>query len=90
MPDNVMGVDSYNQHDDVTFFATGGHKAQPHAAMLHACDGLFQSYCHARKMHAMCCNAFSNMLECLLPILEYLQYYLSDFETVYSIAMVIS
>ena len=65
-------------------------KAQPHAAMLHTCDGVFQSYCDAGKTHAMCCDAFSNMLEFLPPILEYVSHLLSDFETVYSIAMVIS
>ena len=35
----------------------------------------------------MCCDAFSNMLEFLLPILEYLSHLLSDFQTVCSIMM---
>ena len=64
-------------------------KAQPHAAMLHTCDGVFQSSCDAAKSPAMACDAFSNMLVILLPILEYLSYLLSDFQTVCSIVMAI-
>ena len=44
------------------------------AAMLHTCDGVLHSYCDTGKMHAMCCDAFSNMLEFLLPILEFLSH----------------
>ena len=58
--------------------------AQPHAAMLHICDGVFQNSCDAGKLPAMVCDAFSNMLVILLPILEYLSYFLSDFQTVFS------
>ena len=49
----------------------------PHAAMLYAHDEMFQSSCDASK--------FSNMFEFLLPILEYLNYLLPDFQTVCSI-----
>ena len=56
-------------------------KAQPHAAMLHTCDGAFRGFCDATKLHAMLCDAFSNMLVILLPILEYLSFLLSDFQT---------
>ena len=68
-----------------------GHqvKAQPHAAMLYTRDGTFQSSCDTSKLHAMCCDVFSNMLEFLLPILEYLSHLSSDFQTVCSIVMVI-
>ena len=58
--------------------------------MLYTRDGTFQSSCNALKSHAMCCDAFFNMLEFLLPILEYLSHILSDFQTVYSIVMAIS
>ena len=37
----------------------------------------------------MLCDGFSNMLEFLLPILEYLCFLLSDFQTVWIIAMAI-
>ena len=36
-------------------------KAQPHAAMLHTCDGVFQSPCDAGKLLAMLCDVNSNM-----------------------------
>ena len=58
-------------------------KAQPHAAILHICDGVFQNSCDAGKMPAMVCDAFSNMLVILLLILEYLSYFLSDFQTIF-------
>ena len=63
------------------------YKDQPHAAMLHTCDGTFQTSCDTSKSHAMCCDAFSNMLGFLLPILEFLGCLLSDFQTVCSIVM---
>ena len=44
-------------------------KAQPLAA-LHTRDGTFQRPCNALTLHAMHSDAFSNMLEFLLPILE--------------------
>ena len=50
----------------------------PHAAMLHTCDGVFQRHCDASKLHAMCCDKKFNMLNILLPILEYLSHLLSD------------
>ena len=55
-------------------------KAQPHAAMLHICDGVFQSSCDAGKLPAMVCDAFSNMLVILLPILEYLSIFCPIFK----------
>ena len=68
---------------------SGYVKAQPHATMLPTCDGLFQSPCDAGKLLAMCCDTFSNMLEFMLPILEYryLSYLVSDFQTVCIIVM---
>ena len=62
---------------------------QPHVAMLHTHDGTFQNCCDTSKLHATCCDAFSNMLEFMLPILEYLSHLLSNFETVCSIVMFI-
>ena len=59
-------------------------KAQPHAAMLQICDGVFQNCCDTGKMPVMVCDAFSNMLVILLPILEYLGYFLSDFQPIFS------
>ena len=55
--------------------------------MLHTHDGTFQCICDAAKSNAMVCDAFSNMLVILLPILEYLSYLLSDFQTVFTIVM---
>ena len=40
-----------------------------------------------KKSHAMCCNGKFNMLNIFCPILEYLSYLLSDFQTVFSILM---
>ena len=57
--------------------ATMHHKALPHAE-IPRWDVLNTS-----KSHAMCCDAFSNML-------EYLSHLLSDFQTVRSIVMLIS
>ena len=62
-------------------------KAQPHAAMLHTCDGVLQSTCDAGKYHAMHCDVNSNMFNILLLILEYLSYSLSDFQKVCNIVM---
>ena len=62
---------------------------KPHAAMLHTGGRVVQSYCDARRKHAMCCDAFSNMLEDLLPISEYLSHLFSNFQTVFSIVVVI-
>ena len=62
-------------------------KPGPHAAMLHTCDGVFQRRCDASKSHAMCCDKKFNMLNILLPILEYLSHLLSDSQTVFSIVM---
>ena len=45
-------------------------KTQPHVAMLYTRDGTFQSSCDLSKSHAMCGDAFPNMLEILLPVLE--------------------
>ena len=45
-------------------------KAQPHAAMLHTCDGVFRSSCDAGKLLVMICDVNSNMFNILLPILE--------------------
>ena len=59
------------------------YKAQPHVAMLHTCDGTFQSTCDTSKSPVVCCDAFSNMLEFLLPILEYLSNLSSDSQTVF-------
>ena len=70
---------------DVNRLVGMGLKAQPHVAMLHTCDGVFQSSCNAGKSHAMLCDVNSNMLVILLPILEYLSYLLSDFQAVFSI-----
>ena len=63
------------------------HKAQPHAVMLHTCDGAFQSSCDAGISHAMFCDVNSNMFNILLPIMEYLSQLLSEFQTVCSIMM---
>ena len=57
-------------------------------AMLYTHAGMFQSSCDNSESHAMCCDVFTNMLEFLLPILEYL-HLLSNFQTVCSIVMVI-
>ena len=67
----------------------GKDKAQPHAVMLHTLYGTFQNCCDTSKSHAMCCDAFSNILQFMLPILEYLSHLLSNFETVCSIVMLI-
>ena len=56
-------------------------------AMLYTHDTTFQCPCDAAKLHAMLCDAFSNMLVILLPILEYLGYSLSDFQMVSTIMM---
>ena len=64
-------------------------KAQPHAAMLHTCDGVFPSSCDGGKLPAILCDVNSNMFVILLPILEYLSHLSSDFQTVCSILMVI-
>ena len=63
------------------------HKAQPHVAMPYTHDGTFQRSCDTSKLHAMWCDAFSNLLEFLLPILKYLSHLLYDFQMVYSIVM---
>ena len=47
-------------------------------------SGTFQSSCGTYKLHAMCCDIFSNMLEFVLPI-----NLLSDFQTVCSIVIII-
>ena len=75
-----------NGHVALSILGVKGHslKAQPHAAMLHICGGVFQNSCDAGKLPAMVCDAFSNMLVILLPILEYLSYFLSDFATIFS------
>ena len=62
-------------------------KAQPHATMLHTCDGAFHSSCDAGISHAMLCDVNSNMFNILLPIMEYLSQLLSEFQTVCSIMM---
>ena len=59
------------------------------AAMLYTHDGIFQSPCDTSKSHAMYCDAFSNTLEFLFPILDYLGYLLSDFQTVCTIVIVV-
>ena len=48
------------------------HKPGPHAAMLHTCDGAFIRGCDASE--SMCCDRKLNMLNILVPILEYLGY----------------
>ena len=63
------------------------HKPGPHAVMLYTCDGAFQMPCDVSKSHAMCCDAFSNMLVISLPILEYLSFLLSDCQSVCIIVM---
>ena len=45
-------------------------KAQPHAAMLYTCDGMFQWRCDALKLHVMCSDRKFNMLNILPLILE--------------------
>ena len=57
-------------------------KVPPHDAMLCTHDGIFQGSCVALKWPSMFGDAFSNILEVLLPILEYISYLLSDFQTV--------
>ena len=66
---------------------TGTHKPGPHAAMLCTCDGTFRRGCDASKSCAMCCDRKFNMLDILVPILEYLCYLLTDFQTVFIIVM---
>ena len=61
-----------------------------HAAMLHTYDGAFKRGCYASKSCAMCCHRKLNMRSILVPILEYLRYVLSDFQTVFSIVMGLS
>ena len=51
------------------------------AAMVYICNGTFQSSCETSKSHAMCCDAFSNMLVIFLPILGYLSYLVSESQT---------
>ena len=46
--------------------------------------------CNAAKSHTMLCDAFSNMLVILLPILEYLSHLLSDSQTVFTLIISIS
>ena len=53
-------------------------------AMLHTCDGTFKSPCDVLKSCAMPCDVFSNMLVISLPIFEYLNCILSDFQTNFS------
>ena len=62
-------------------------KALSHAAMLHTNDGTSKSPCDDSKSYAMFCDAYSNMLEIWIPILEYLSYLLSYFQTVFSKVM---
>ena len=52
--------------------------ARPHDAMLHTCDGAFKRGCDASKSRAMCCDKKLNMLNILVPILEYLSRLLCD------------
>ena len=72
----TLGLDHLGQSDDLIHqqgsVRLTPHKAQPHAAILYICDGTFLSLCNASKSPAMLCDAFSNMLEILHPILEYL------------------
>ena len=82
-------ITKYKVHEFNIIFSSSPNcplsvKAQPQAAMLHICDGVFQNSCDAGKMPAMVCDAFSNMLVILLPILKYLSYFLSDFQTIFS------
>ena len=49
------------------------------------CDGVFLGPCDASKSHAILCDASTNMLVIWLPILEYLSYLFSNFQTVFSI-----
>ena len=44
--------------------------AQPHAAMLHTCDGVLQNAYDAEKSHAMLCDVNFNMFNILLPVVE--------------------
>ena len=62
-------------------------KTQPHVAMLHTRDWMYQCPCDVAKLHAMLCDAFSNMLVILLPFLGYLGYLLFDFQMVSTIIM---
>ena len=59
----------------------------PHDAMLHTCDGVSKRDCDVSKSRAMCCDRKTNMLNNLVPILEYLSYLSPDFQTVFSIVM---
>ena len=63
------------------------YKPSLHAAMLHTCDGAFQTSCDVSKSHAMCCDRKFNMLNILVPTLVYLSYLSSDFQTGFSIVM---
>ena len=45
-------------------------KPLPHAAMMYPHDWMFQSSCVTCKSHAMFCNAFYNMLEFIVLILD--------------------
>ena len=58
------------------------HNPGPHAAMLHTCDGGFQTSCDDKKSHAMCCDCKFNMLNILIPLLGYLSYLLCDLHAV--------
>ena len=48
-------------------------KAQPHAAIMHTCDGAFQSSCDAGISHAILWDVIYNMFNILLPIMEFLR-----------------
>ena len=62
-------------------------KAQPHDAMLHTCDGAFQSSGDAGSSFAMLCDVNSNMFKILLPMIEYHSQLLPEFQMVCSIMM---
>ena len=59
-------------------YPTMNVKAQPHAAMLRTHDRTFQSPRDAAKSHAMLWDAFSNMINILLLILEHLSWLFSN------------
>ena len=63
------------------------YKPGPHAVMLYTCDGAFRRGCYASKSRAMCCDRKLNMLNILIPILEYLSYLSPYFQTVFIIVM---
>ena len=73
----AMGCDASKSNKIAAKWSVSSHRvARP--------NGTFQNSCGTPKAPAMFCNAFSNLLDLLLPNKEYLRYLLSDLQTIFS------